>query len=94
MKELLTLNANFLAAWDDEKKLNRLVEVILIISEPKYLIDAGGKVTRHREADPYRMIASPTTLRILAEKFQNLADEVESLPLPNAQGEQSPAKKD
>lgn len=83
MKELRSLRANFLAAWDDENKLSHRVEVILIIAEPKYNVESTGEVTRQRIADQYRFITDPSGLREIAQTFKKLADEAESLPLSN-----------
>ena len=84
MKEILSLSANFLAAWSDDKKLNHRVEVILITSEPKYGVDLSGELTRQRQTDQYRFTGSPETIRTLGKKLQMLADEAEELPLSNA----------
>jgi hypothetical protein len=83
MKEILSLTANFLAAWSDDKKLNHRVEVILITSEPKYGVDPSGEMTRQRQTDQYRFVGAPETIRTLAKKLTLLADEAEELPLAN-----------
>jgi len=83
MKEIISISANFLAAWSDGKELNHRVEVILITSEPKYGVDLSGELTRQRQTDQYRFVGSPETIRTLGKKLQMLADEAEELPLSN-----------
>ena len=89
MKEIISMSANFLAAWSDEKKLIPRVEIILITSEPKYGIDMTGETTRQRVTDQYRFTSSPGALRELAKRLQGLADEVEELPLSNVSRQES-----
>lgn len=84
MKELLTISSNFLAAWTEEKKLLPQVEVILVMSEPAYSVDAVGEVVCQRETSQVRFSASPKVLRKLSEAMTKLADEAETLVPPNA----------
>ena len=85
MKELLTINANFHAVWaEDSKKLLPQVEVILVMSEPSYIVDGVGDVIRQRTTSQVRFSTGPKPLRKLAELLTKLADEAESLPLQNA----------
>ena len=79
MKELLTLSSNFLAAWTEEKKLLPQVEVILVMSEPSYSVDAVGEVVRQRETSQVRFLATPKALRKLSAAMAALADEAEKM---------------
>jgi hypothetical protein len=84
MKELLTISANFHAVWTDgDKKQIPQVEVILVMSEPTYTVDAVGEVVRQRETSQCRFSASPKLLMRLAESMTKLAAEAEALPLAN-----------
>jgi hypothetical protein len=83
MKELLAVNTNFIALWDEKQKLHPNVEIILILSEPSYNIDPCGQVIRQRETHQVRFSASPSLLRKLCDSLQKLADEAETLPLEN-----------
>jgi len=83
MKELLTISSNFLGAWTEEKKLLPQVEVILVMSEPSYSVDAVGEVVRQRETSQVRFSVSPKVLRKLSEAMTKLADEAETLVPPN-----------
>ena len=85
MKELLTISSNFFAAWTEEKKLMPQVEVILVMSEPSYSVDAVGEVVRQRETSQVRFSASPKVLRKLADVMTKLSDEAETLVPPNAE---------
>ena len=85
MKELLTVNANFHAVWSEEdKKQIPQVEVIVVMCEPIYTVDACGSIIRQRETSQCRFSAAPDMLRKLADSLVKLADEAESLPLANA----------
>lgn len=91
MKELLTVNANFHAVWTDgDKKHLPQVEVILVMCEPVYSVDACGSVIRQRETSQCRFSAAPDMLRKLADSLVKLADEADSLPLANDQGQTTP----
>lgn len=90
MKELLTISSNFLAAWTEEKKLLPQVEVILVMSEPSYSVDAVGEVVRQRETSQVRFSASPKVLRKLSEAMTKLADEAETLVPPNSPAQRPP----
>jgi len=84
MNELLTVNANFHAVWADKSsKLLPQVEVIIVMCEPTYAVDAVGDVIRQRSTSQCRFSANPKMLRKLAESLTKLADEAESLPLQN-----------
>lgn len=85
MKELLTISSNFTAAWTQDNKLLPRVEVILVMSEPSYTVDAVGEVVSQRETSQVRFSASPKVLRKLAEAMTKLADEAETLVPPNAE---------
>lgn len=85
MKELLTVNANFHAVWTDGDKKQQLpqVEVIVVMCEPIYTVDACGSIIRQRETSQCRFSAAPDMLRKLADSLAKLADEADSLPLAN-----------
>lgn len=85
MKELLTVNANFHAVWTDgDKKQLPQVEVIVVMCEPIYTVDACGSIIRQRETSQCRFSAAPDMLRKLADSLVKLAEEADSLPLANA----------
>ena len=82
MKELLTVNANFHAVWTDgDKKQLPQVEVIVVMCEPIYTVDACGSIIRQRETSQCRFSAAPDMLRKLADSLVKLAEEADSLPL-------------
>ena len=82
MKELLTIRGNFSAVWTEEKVMLPQVEVILVLSEPTYAVDAAGEVVSHRETSATRFAASPRMLRRLGESMVKLAEEAETLLPP------------
>jgi hypothetical protein len=83
MKELLTISSNFMGAWTEDKKLLPQVEVILVLSEPAYTVDAVGEVVRQRETSQCRFSASPKMLYKLADVLTKLGAEAEGLVTPN-----------
>jgi len=84
MNELLTVNANFHAIWQEEtKKLLPQVEVVVVVSEPTYTLDAVGDIIRQRAVSQFRFSANPKMLRRLADSLIKLADEADDLPLSN-----------
>ena len=92
MKELLTVNANFFAVWTETKQVSQ-VEIIILMSEPTYCVDACGQLVRQRDTSQCRFSAAPDMLRKLADSLVKLADEADSLPLANDKVElPAPAK--
>jgi hypothetical protein len=81
MNELLTVNANFHAVWEEGTKILRpQVEVIVVVSEPTYTLDAVGDIIRQRATSQFRFSANPKMLRRLADSLVKLADEADALP--------------
>lgn len=76
MKELRSTTANMaLVIGGDEPQT--VVEVVLLVSEPKYSIDASGSVAKARNLEDMRFSASPKGLRDLADVLLKLADEAD-----------------
>lgn len=73
MKTLIATSGNVLAGPDGEGGYEPLVEVVLILSEPRYESDAGGYVKRHTASD-VRFGSSPDALRKMAATLAKLAD--------------------
>lgn len=82
MKELLTATSNMLGSWSDKNEFMTQVEVILIVSEPTYAVDATGEVNRHRSPETIRFVSAPKNLRKLAELLVGIAKEADELPIP------------
>lgn len=76
MKTLIATSGNVLIGPDGEGGYEPLVEVVLIVSEPKYEADASGFVKRSALAD-IRFCGTPDTLRKVAAALVKLADEAE-----------------
>ena len=85
MKELLAVNANFHAVWAEGDKKQQLprVEVIVVMCEPIYKVDACGGIIGQRETSQCRFSAAPDMLRRMAGSLVGLADEADSLHLAN-----------
>lgn len=84
MPELSSISSNLLAIYDENGHLIPQAEVILIMTEPTYSIDAGG-VVKQREVLTARFAASPAILRQVAKNLLRIADEcVEALETATA----------
>lgn len=81
MKQLLTVSSNYFAVRAENGLLLPEVEVILVLSEPTYAVDAVGELVKHRETSQSRFVASPKVLRKLAEALLQFAAEAD-LPAP------------
>ncbi len=77
MKELLDVRANYMATWTDEKKFVPQVEVVLLLTEAAYSVDAVGAVVRGREVSQVRFTTVAGNLRTLADVLVGIAGEVE-----------------
>lgn len=76
MKTLIATSGNILAGTDGEGGYEPLVEVVLLVSEPKYEADASGFVKRSAVSD-IRFGSTPKTLRNVAAELVKLAAEAE-----------------
>lgn len=77
MKEIMGVDHNIILLLAD-KKLEPLVELIFVCIEPQHLCDAGGMMVRRRESEDVRLHAHPKSLREMAKRFLELADEAEA----------------
>ena len=55
------------------------IEVILMTSEPKFAIDAGGMLGKSREANSIRFTATPESLRDLCKRLAEYAKQGDEL---------------
>ena len=76
MNELSSISSNLLVIYDEQGHLIPQAEVVLIMTEPAYRIDAGG-VVKTREVVATRFAASPAHLRQIAKAMLNIADQAE-----------------
>ena len=76
MKELRSTTAN-IALVIGGGEASTVVEVVLLVSEPKYSIDASGSVAKARNLEDMRFSTSPKGLRDLADVLLKLADEAD-----------------
>ncbi len=77
MKELLTVARNFLTTFDEDEKPIKQAEIVLVMSEAVYNIDAGGEMVRSRETSQIRFVARVENLRKLSDILRTFADEAE-----------------
>lgn len=76
MKLLIATSGNILAGPDGDGGYEPLVEVVLIVSEPRYEADAAGFVKRSAVSD-IRFGSTPKTLRKVSVELVKLADAAE-----------------
>ena len=78
-KELVGSASNVYALPSKAGAWRPMVEVILLVSEPRYEVDAGADFVKRRGVEDVRIHTGPEGLRLLAKKFESLADEAEAL---------------
>lgn len=76
MNELASISSNLLAIYDEKDRLIPSAEIVLIMTEPAYTIDASGGV-KSRNVVTTRFSAGPTLLRLIATAMNNIADQAE-----------------
>ena len=72
MKEIISTAGNIF--FND--KLNPSVELIIVSSEPEYILQEKELIIT-RKAETFRFIISPQTLREIAKQFVEYADEAD-----------------
>lgn len=78
MNDLIGHSANVMLAEAEKGKLIARVELVLLVSEPKYQSDPSGFVKTRSVAD-IRFATGANGLRALAKEFGKLADDAEEL---------------
>lgn len=74
MKELRSVTANFHMLFS-VVEATPLVEVVLLLSEPKYAVDDAGSLSKRRDLTDFRFSTSSKGLRDLATSLVELADQ-------------------
>ena len=78
MQELMGHSANVALLETNKGRLTASIEVILLVSEPKYQTDLSGFV-KIRQITDVRFSASAKGLRNMAKELNELAEEAEEL---------------
>jgi len=78
MKELMGTARNIFAVIQDGKAIPT-IEVIFMVVEPQFHIDAGGELIRSRVPETLRFTTTPAGLRKVMADFGELADEAEEI---------------
>jgi hypothetical protein len=78
MNELIGHSANVMLAETDKGRLIATVELVLLVSEPKYQSDPSGFV-KTRSVTDIRFATGAKGLRALAKELGELADDAEEL---------------
>ena len=74
MKALYSTAANFFSGPAGDGSLEPLIEIVLIASEPGYLVDNEGMSTREPLAETMRFVSSAVGLREFAKQLNEYAD--------------------
>ena len=90
MNELIGHSSNVMLAETNEGRLRATVELVLLVSEPKYEADPGGFVKKRSVVD-VRFATSIGGLRNLAEALYALADDAMTLQSRASLEAKSPA---
>ena len=77
MKEVTGIARNISYLKSKDGTYAPLVEVVFVVSEPVFRVDAAGQMVRERVTEGLRFATSPAGLRNLAESFKRYADEAE-----------------
>jgi hypothetical protein len=78
MNELIGHSANMMLAETENGRLTATVELVLLVSEPKYQSDPSGFVKTRSIAD-VRFATSQKGLRALARELEELANDAAEL---------------
>lgn len=78
MNELIGHTANVMLAETNKGRLTATVELVFLVSEPKYQADMTGFV-KTRSTTDVRFATSAQGLRNMAKELGELADEAEEL---------------
>lgn len=77
VKELVGQSRNLIGVPLEGAAPEPLIELVLIVSEPSYMVDAGGDSIRHRVVETLRLCATPSGMRQLAKFLTEASDEAE-----------------
>lgn len=69
MKELLSAASNVFFREGDDGEMKRHHEIVLVLSEPTFKVDAAGQIVRERMTETMRFVASDAALLALAADF-------------------------
>lgn len=78
MKEMIG-NACNIAAIPSKTGVIASLEIIIVTSEPKYVIDEAGELRMSRTTDALRVMTSSKGCRELAKVLNQLADDADEL---------------
>ncbi len=79
MKTLMGTARNHMVMYDDDGKGEPAIEIILMVTEPVYSVDAAGRVLKRNDVDSMRVVAQPEALRQVADSLREWADESDAL---------------
>ena len=78
MKELIGTARNLMLAASDDGEPRAMIEVILILTEPNFRVDAVGQMIRERSVETARFSTTAKGLRAVAKDYLAWADEADA----------------
>lgn len=78
MNELIGHTTNIALVLGDHDQIEASVEMVLLVSEPRYKADTSG-LNRTREITDFRFAITVDSLREMAKVFAGIADDAEAL---------------
>jgi hypothetical protein len=79
VKEYLALNANISLVEMEDDSLRAVAEVIILVSEPSYRIDAAGQIVKERTAENFRVGFTIAALESFVGGCKQLIENMHSL---------------
>lgn len=77
MKTPVTINANFIAIYDEAGCQSPGCELVLVLGETTYAADESGTLIQKKEFTSIRFEAQPSLMRKMAATLRELADDCE-----------------
>lgn len=78
MKELIGIAHNPMIVEKNGQPIG-MAEIVLMFSEPRWTVDAGGELVRSRVADDLRISMDAKGARVASANLARIADELEKL---------------
>lgn len=79
MKELMSVSSNVSISVHPDAEIDSrpMIELVLVLSEPKYSLDATGELVKSRQTFDFRFSTTPSQLKKMAAIFIKTAEEAQ-----------------
>jgi hypothetical protein len=72
MKEILSTASNSFYRLTQKGEMQQMFEIVLVLSEPTFRVDAAGELVRDRTTESLRFVASAKSLLGAADCFRGI----------------------